>query len=564
MAMEAAQQMLLGGGVEWPSPDDSPPFWQRKPQWRLLAGGTIAGGAGRAAPVEPDAELLHIVHVTAEMAPLAKVGGLGDVVTGLARACLARGHCAEVMLPFYECLDCEEIVDLRSGAAFGTFHRGGHIHVNVSHGTVAGVPVTFLKPANNFFDGGRIYGGSYNETEAYLFFSRACLELMHVTGQHPDIIHIHEWHVCSLPLLYWDVYHHMGLQKPRLILTIHNMEHQGECRPEQLDMCGLHGASYLDPNKAIDDRTIGHNPERLSLLKGGIVYSNAVSTVSPTYAQETLCSGWLSNTLLKYCNKYSGVLNGIDMQLWDPEHDNDLPAPYSASNLVGKEVCKHYLQQGLGLDPCSLPPLNGSAASGSLSPVEKRVPLVICVTRLVAQKGVHLIRHAIFRTRELGGQFVLLGSSPVAHIQADFQRLSDELKGSGDVRILLTYSEPLSHLLFGAGDVILVPSMFEPCGLTQMIGMRYGTIPVVRRTGGLADTVQDVDSEAAAGSGNGFVFDGIDERSMDTALDRCLRYYQERPDWWSELTARVMGTDNSWNKSAGEYVSLYNSIRVRQ
>ncbi|GJP54396.1 hypothetical protein CLOM_g13488 [Closterium sp. NIES-68] len=567
----AAQQII------WPSPQEEPPFWMRWPtsEGHVAAAGVVSGGAaGDGVVGERDPERLHIVHVTAEMAPLAKVGGLGDVVTGLGRACLARGHTVEVMLPFYECLDTKQIANLQLKRSFGSYFKGDWVGVEAFSGEISGVPVVLLKPENHFFRGGRIYGGSYNELEAYLFFSRASLEFLQVTGAQPDVLHIHEWHTAAVALLYWDIYHQLNLQKPRLILTIHNMEHHGECRWEQLDMCGLDGQSYLDTEKAMDDRTVGHNPERLSMLKGGIVYSNTVTTVSPTYANETLCNGWLSNTLLKYRSKYFGVLNGIDTEMWDPQTDPHLPAHFSPTSLAGKMLCKHYVQRGLGLTPEITPEaaekLAAAASAGPVADSEltqlirgERSPLVVCVTRLVAQKGIHLIRHAIYQTHEYGGQFVLLGSSPDGRVQGDFVKIAEEFQEGGSVRLVLTYSESLAHQLFAAADMVLVPSMFEPCGLTQMIGMRYGTVPVVRRTGGLADTVFDVDDGGNTEKGNGFVFDGINEQALDSALSRAVKYYKDRPEWWQQLTSTVMSIDNSWNKAAKEYIALYDSIRVR-
>ncbi|CAI5531569.1 unnamed protein product [Closterium sp. Naga37s-1] len=507
----AAQQII------WPSPQEEPPFWMRWPTsegYVAASGVASSGSTGDGVVGERDSERLHIVHVTAEMAPLAKVGGLGDVVTGLGRACLARGHTVEVMLPFYECLDTKQIANLQLKRSFGSYFKGDWVGVEAFSGEISGVPVVLLKPENHFFRGGRIYGGSYNELEAYLFFSRASLEFLQVTGAQPDILHIHEWHTAAVALLYWDIYHQLNLQKPRLILTIHNMEHHGECRWEQLDMCGLDGQSYLDSEKAMDDRTVGHNPERLSMLKGGIVYSNIVTTVSPTYASETFCNGWLANTLLKYRTKYFGVLNGIDTEMWDPQTDPHLPAHFSPTSLAGKMLCKHYVQRGLGLTPEITPEAAEKlAADASAGPVAdsaltqlvtgERSPLVVCVTRLVAQKGIHLIRHAIYQTHKYGGQFILLGSSPDGRVQGDFVKIAEEFQDGGSVRLVLTYSESLAHQLFAAADMVLVPSMFEPCGLTQMIGMRYGTVPVVRRTGGLADTVFDVDDGGNKEKANG-------------------------------------------------------------
>ncbi|KAK9846522.1 hypothetical protein WJX81_005900 [Elliptochloris bilobata] len=540
----------LEAGIAWPVPGESPPFWERPARTAPLQRGQRANGVGAVR----DARRLHVVHMTAEMAPIAKVGGLGDVVTGLARACLLRGHTVEVMLPFYECLPKDQLEGLQHDCEFdcpkgrvtdGQMRTEG-LRTLAFRAKIDGVPVVLLRPdwgAGNLFRGSRIYGGSYNELEAYLYFSRACLEYLSASGRKPDIIHVHEWQLSAVPMLYWDSFHAAGLSKARVMLTIHNMDNSGECRQEEFAHTGLPGELFASVDKALDERTVGHNPERLCLMKGGIVYSNAVTTVSPTYAREALdggAAGWLRSTLARpeVRAKFQGVLNGIDTALWDPAVDHFLPAPYSAADPSGKALCKRYLQKGLGLE------------------VDACKPVVACVTRLVPQKGIHLIRHAVYRTLELGGQFVLLGSG---HADGDFRRMaSEEFRGSPATALLVMYSEAAAHLIYAAADVVLVPSLFEPCGLTQLIALRYGALPVVRATGGLADTVHDV---AKGGEdANGYTFTGVDEGSLNSALDRALTAFREQPQWWADLTQRNMLVDCSWERAAGAYVDIYNRL----
>ncbi|KDP46955.1 hypothetical protein JCGZ_07972 [Jatropha curcas] len=535
----------------WPSPDDEIPFWKRDfPSW----------DANPEVPTDivKDSNPMNIIHVTAEMAPIAKVGGLGDVVTGLARACLLRGHTVHIMLPFYECIQKQQISDLALVTTYNSYHDGNWVPTNAYRGVVSDIPVIFIEPSNEFFKGQQVYGGSYNELEAYLFFSRACLEWMQqVTEIQPDIIHVHEWQTGGLPLLYWDMYHYLSLKNPRVVLTIHNMEHYGECRKEQLSKSGLDGSIYATVEKAVDDRTIGHNPERLSLLKGGIVYSNAVVTVSPTYLKETLCSGWLSSTLITHRDKYFGILNGIDTAIWNPATDVFLPAKFNAQNLEGKKICKYYVQRGLGLAPKSI-------GAGNYVPDEMlKVPLVVCISRLVPQKGLHLITHAIKRVEELGGQMIILGNASDGQVKGEFKHLADLHFCGSSIRILLMYSEELSHMLYAAADIVLVPSIYEPCGLSQMLGMRYGAVPLVRKTGGLADTVFDMDDQSNHEIANGFVFEGIDEGSLNWALDRAFAYYRDKPNEWNRIVKKVIETDNSWHKTAGKYIETYDSVRVR-
>lgn len=498
---------------------------------------------------------MHIIHVSAEMAPLAKVGGLGDVVTGLARACLARGHVVEIMLPFYAAIpesaveglkhvmDC----DIPKARSQDGVLQHSSLRTSMFSGKIDGCDVLLVRPdwsASNLFQGDRIYGGSYNEIEAYLFFSRACLEFIKATGRRPDIIHAHEWQTAAVPMLFWE----MGTFQnypTRLALTIHNFGSPGECRQDEFAATGFAGEVFATVDKALDERTIGHNPERLCLLKGGIVYSTVVTTVSPSYAHETLhggAAGWLQSTLARpdIAAKYCGVLNGVDTVSWDPATDTVLPAQFSASAPQGKAICKKYLQMGMGMD------------------VDPNKPLVAVISRLVPQKGIHLIEHAVHRTLELGGQFIVLGSG---HADGGLRGLADnQLRDNSDAQFKFLYSERLARLIFAAADMFLVPSMFEPCGLTQMMALRYGAIPIVRRTGGLADTVFDVDVNPSLG--NGYVFEGIDGGAVNTALDRAIARYNDGQ--WTELQQKVMAESGCWGWDAApvtQYLQLYKQAR---
>ena len=565
----------LVNGINWPQPGggESPPFYERPARDSPFpvpgddndAANTTNGVPPTKSPTKP----LHIVHITAEMAPCAKVGGLGDVVTGLSKSCQDAGHHPEVILPYYECLPDSAVENLVFERAFdcpkGRVQDGvlqvSSLRTLAFTGTIEGVPVVLLRPdwdANNspLFRGTRIYGGSYNEAEAYLYFCRAALEFVVQSGRRPDIIHAHEWQASAVPMLFWDFFS-KALPEARPALTIHNMDNSGELRQDEFAATGVSGELYADINRALDERTIGHNPERLCLMKGGIVYSSFVTTVSPTYATETLtggAAGWLRSTLARpeVSSKYFGVLNGIDTEMWNPATDALLPACYSSLYPEGKALCKRYLQQGLGLE------------------VNPDKPLVAVISRLVPQKGIHLIEHSVGRTVSQGGQFVLLGSG---HADGGLKRMAEEqFSDNRDVHMMFGYSEALAHLIYGAADIFLVPSMFEPCGLTQMIALRYGAVPVVRSTGGLADTVRDVDNSGSGGNGNGsggggafalapngFVFDGIDAGSLESALDRALSMFSSRREEFAALQSRNLseGERWSWTAPAQSYIELY-------
>lgn len=301
------------------------------------------------------------------------------------------------------------------------------------------------------------------------------------------------------------------------------------------------------------------DPERLSLLKGGIIFSSAVTTVSPNYATETItggAAGWLQSTLARpdVSQKYFGVLNGIDTEMWNPSVDPLLPACFSADHPQGKALCKRYLQRGLGLEE------------------DPDKPMVAVISRLVPQKGIHLIEHAARRTLDLGGQFVLLGTG---HADGGLRGMADgHYKDDKNMKLMFMYSEALAHVMYAAADFFLVPSMYEPCGLTQLIALRYGAVPIVRATGGLADTVRDIDGhvqqqeygdEHVVGGGlspNGFVFYGTDAGSLDSALDRAFTMYTKEREAFDELSAMNLASGErwSWKAPAESYVALYRGV----
>ena len=539
--------------IRWPHPGENPPFWDREPYPAPLPSDDD--------PCVVCENPLHVVHVTAEMAPVAKVGGLGDVVTGLARAHLCQGHDVEVILPYYSSIEGKvdnlaHVMDFDVPKGSETEWDGVRetridmVSTSMFTGNIGGCNVILLRPAAkermNLFVGGKIYGGSYNELEAYLYFCRASLECLRATGRDPNVIHVHEWQCSAVAMLYWDLYHAQGmLRNAKVMLTIHNMDNTGECRQEEFIATGLNGEDFNTLEKAMDERTIGHNPERMCLLKGAIVYSNFVTTVSPTYAREALGGGggFLAKTLQQKRQLFAGVLNGVDEEIWDARVDPIIPSSFKPGAMEGKALCKKYVQMGLGMD------------------VNPDKPLVVCISRLVPQKGIELIKHAIPHTKDQGGQFVLLGSG---HSDPPFSAMAESVyKNDQDVKLLIFYSDPLSHLLYAAADIVLVPSMFEPCGLTQMIAMEYGALPLVRKTGGLADTVHDLDDHAVPEEKrNGFVFEGADTGDLERCMTRAFDKFKHQRDFWRATQEKVMTEDNTWEKAGQEYVRLYRAMQM--
>ncbi|XP_021889061.1 starch synthase 3, chloroplastic/amyloplastic [Carica papaya] len=458
----------------------------------------VLGGVAKEPP-------MHIVHIAVEMAPIAKVGGLGDVVTSLSRAVQDLNHNVNIILPKYDCLNLSNVKDFHYDRGF---HWSG-TEIKVWFGKVEGLSVYFLEPQNGLFSRGCVYGCG-DDGQRFGFFCHAALEFLQQGGFHPDIIHCHDWSSAPVAWLFKDYYMHYGLSKTRIVFTIHNLEF---------------GAP---------------------LIGKAMAYSDKATTVSHTYSKEVAGNP----AIAPHLHKFHGIVNGIDPDIWDPCNDKFIPVSYTSENVVeGKRAAKQALQQRLGLEISDL-------------------PLVGIITRLTHQKGIHLIKHAIWRTLERSGQVVLLGSAPDPRIQNDFVNLANQLHSShgGHARLCLTYDEPLSHLIYAGADFILVPSIFEPCGLTQLIAMRYGSIPVVRKTGGLYDTVFDVDhdkdrAEAQGLEPNGFNFDGADSAGVDYALNRAISAWYDSRDWFNSLCKKVMEQDWSWNRPALDYMELYHAAR---
>ncbi|KAL3700083.1 hypothetical protein R1sor_018105 [Riccia sorocarpa] len=492
----------------------------------------------------------HVVHIAAEMAPVAKVGGLGDVVTGLGRALQKKGHLVEIILPKYDCMDYSRIKNLKVLDVELYSYFDGQTHKNkIWLGIVEGLPVYFIEPHHpaKFFWRGQFYGEN-DDFKRFTYFCRAALEFLLQSGKRPDMIHTHDWQTAVVAPLYWDIYVPQGLDSARLAFTCHNFEYQGVDAPGALASCGLNVPQLHRPDRMQDN--FAH--DRVNLLKGGIVFSNVVTTVSPTYAQEVRSpegGRGLHLTLAQHLKKFFGVLNGIDDEAWNPATDPLLEYQFSADDLSGKYANKAALRARLGLAPAD---------------ASEDKPLVGCITRLVPQKGVHLIRHSIYRTLECGGQFILLGSSPVPNIQREFEGIARDFEQHPHIRLILKYDEALSHSIYAASDMFVIPSIFEPCGLTQMIAMRYGSIPIVRKTGGLNDSVFDADdSSYPEAKKNGFTFTAPNEGGLNFALDRAMSYYKTDRDWWQRLVSRAMKMDYSWNHSADEYIELYRQCLER-
>lgn len=496
---------------------------------------------------------MHIVHIASELAPLAKVGGLADVLLGLSREQSWKGHDVDIIIPKYDCMDSDQIRDMGIDYLdLMSFYQGEWFHNTIWIGWVENIKVYFIDPHHprHFFNRGCFYGCE-DDIERYLYFSRAAIEFLYKSSMTPDIIHIHDWQTAAIAPLYEEMYKPLGYNKSKLVFTIHNIEYQGKCSVLDLDRIGLNGPSFLTPEKMQDSAY----PQSINLLQGAIVYSDFVTTVSPNYAKEVKTpegGRGLEKIIIKYEDKFMGVLNGIDYSYWNPEIDKYLPAHYSAREMPASKKDRNTLDKKAFVK---------KTLRDKLMLSEDYKPLVGCITRLVPQKGIELIKHALKYVLAKGGQFVLLGSSPIPAINNEFHELKARYANHPDVYLMLYHQEEIAHMIFAASDMFIVPSLFEPCGLTQMIALKFGSVPIVRKTGGLADTIFDIDySDKPLDERNGYTFDVPDTAGIESALSRAIDCWFHDPDKWRKLMVNGMNIDFSWNLPADIYLSIYKKV----
>ena len=475
---------------------------------------------------------MKVLYAASEAVPFCKTGGLADVAGSLPPALAAQGVETAVILPLYRLVKerfadqltflCYDYVDL----------AWRHAYCGLFSLKKDGVTWYFLDN-EQYFGRPELYGCA-DDGERFGFFSRAVVKMLDHLDFWPDVIHCHDWQTALIPIyLKDDGVREERYRSVRTVLTIHNIEYQGRYDPYCLG--GLFG---LDRGW-VDDGTLLLDGD-LNLLKGAILTADAVNAVSPTYAQE-LKNPYFAHRMegiLTQCGyKLSGVLNGIDMKLYDPAADPRIAANYTAENISGKAADKAELQKALGLRP------------------EPETPIIAMVSRLVTHKGLDLIREVMGDIMELPVQFVLLGSGDAAY--EDFFRHAAE-RWPERMAIRLGYDEALSMAIYAGADLFLMPSRSEPCGLSQMIAMRYGTVPIVRETGGLKDTVQPY--EAWRDAGTGFTFANYSSADMLHVLREAAYLYKDYPDAFARLRRRAMERDFSWNRSAGDYLKIYAAV----
>lgn len=487
---------------------------------------------------------LYVIQISPEMAPVAKVGGLADVVFGLSRELMLRNNTVEIVLPKYDCLRYDHIYNLHP-----IYHDlwvpwwGGRIHCTVFYGEVYGRRCHFIEAhcRENYFNRGKIYGDR-DDVVRFAFFSRAAMEYLYKSGKNPEIIHCHDWPTALAPVFRYEIYQPLGMTHPRVCYTIHNFRHQGITGDYLLWATELGRIDhYMHPDRVRDNRS----HREMNCMKGGIVYSNFVTTVSPNHAGEAKHDQGhgLEHALFVHGGKFGGVVNGIDYEVWNPEVDRYIPVRYGQTTIEDKYQNKRALRERLWIK-------------------DDAQPIIAYVGRLDDQKGIELIRHALFYALRNSAQFVLLGTAPDPNIGAQFWHLKRQLNDNPNCHLELAFNEELSHLVYAGADLVVVPSRFEPCGLTQMVAMRYGTVPVVRSIGGLADTVFDKDhSSRPLHERNGYVFPDYSPQSLEWALHRAIRCYYDYPEHFRHLMVNGMRYDYSWNFPGQHYLNIYDYIR---
>ncbi|MFK8184743.1 MAG: glycogen synthase GlgA [Phormidesmis sp.] len=491
---------------------------------------------------------MYIVQIASECAPVIKAGGLGDVVYGLSREISSRGHCVEIVLPKYDCMRYDHVWGMHEAYRdLWVPWFDGVVHCSVQCGWVHGQLCFFIEPhsGDNFFNRGNYYG-NHDDQLRFAFFSKAALEFLLKSGKRPDVIHCHDWQTGLIPVMLYEMYGWHGMANQRVAYTIHNFKHQGVWGEEILTATGLNRPEYYFTPERLQDTG---NPLALNFMKGGIVYSNYVNTVSPHHAWEARFSDigcGLQSTLDVHQAKFGGILNGIDYSMWSPDVDPLLEPNYSISDFENKALNKKALRDRLLLDA-------------------NDKPIVAFIGRLDQQKGMHQVHHALYYCLEQGAQFVMLGSATEKGINDWFWKEKNYLNDNSDCHLEIGFSEELARLIYAAADIMIVPSNYEPCGLTQIISLKYGTVPVVRGVGGLANTIfdWDYDKDHDQKDRNGFVFYENDHVALESALTRALDLYKKEPALFEQLAKQGMDYDYSWKNPGDQYEGMYDHIRYK-
>lgn len=484
---------------------------------------------------------MRVLFASSEVYPLAKTGGLADVSAALPKALTALGVEMHLLLPGYpEAIEtaCNKTVEIE----LPDFMGAGPVRLIFARTPDSGIQ-TWLVDCPSLF---RRPGGPYQDQNGqdwpdnarrFALFSHVAAQLSR--GQllghwHADIVHANDWPTGLVPAILTDA----AGQRPATVFTIHNLAYQGLFPAALYSQLGL-------PDEAFNPDALEFHG-KISFLKAGIRYGDRLTTVSPTYAREILTAEYgcgLEGLLQRRVQDLVGILNGADYEIWDPERDVYLPNNFSSTNMAGKRACKIALLEEFGIK------------------ADLEVPLIVFVSRITDQKMADVVAGALPEVIGHGALCVLLGDGE-RHLEEQFAAAA--LRYPGRIAFRVGYEEPLAHRLMAGGDILLHPARYEPCGLTQLYAMRYGTIPVVRSTGGLRDTVVDATDDTLSGeTATGFVFEGATGNDMVHCVGRAVALYQQ-PMAWRKLQRQTMARDFSWAGPARQYLALYQSLVPRQ
>lgn len=471
--------------------------------------------------------------IAAELGPHAKAGGLADVIGALPQALARQGVEVSVILPGYRAL-IEKLPTIVAADDLAITMGGAREPYRILRADGAGGVAIYLIEHAGFFDRAGIYG----EREAYpdnnrrfIFFGRAAASAVELIG--PDVVHAHDWHAAPTTIaMRADAGLRARFAATKSVFTIHNAAYQGVIGPAEFPLLGIDPSWFTTEYLEFWGNA--------NLMKGAIVMADGVSTVSPTYAYEiahdaTLGCG-LDDVLRAKGERFVGILNGADYSEWNPARDPLIPKPYSPRERANKKLCLDLLREDLKLaHPAKAQP----------------APMIGMVTRMTAQKGLDLLAEALDAIMELGVQLVMLSSGDPA-LERIF--LEAERRYPDRMRVMLGFDDAMAHRIQAAANIFLMPSQFEPCGLTQMYALKYGTVPVVRATGGLRDTITEFDPKTT--TGNGFLFTPYTAEALIGAIERAIAVYR-RPNQWSRLMGNCFKSDFSWDRAAREYVEWF-------
>ena len=474
-----------------------------------------------------------VAFIGSECYPFVKTGGLGDVMSALPKS-LAKLNCdVKVIIPRYKCIPqkFQEKMEYKGSFSMDLCADGKQYYVGIMEYQEDGVVYDFIDN-DEFFSWGNPYTNLIDDIPKFCYFGKAALAALNYLDWTPDVVHCHDWQAALVPLYLRTCFKDSNVGRASCVLTIHNLRFQGIYDRKTIQYwSGL-------PDYVFNKDCLTQNWLDANMLKGGITYSNVVTTVSNTYAGEIQTEEYgegLEEHLRYHHNKLVGIVNGIDTDIWNPATDKLLAAPYDSQNVIeNKKANKKALQESLGLQ------------------VDDHKIVIGLISRLTNQKGLDLVNNVIPHIMDEHTQVVVLGTGDAEYEDA-FRYYENAYKGNFCAYI--AYNENVAHNIYAGCDALLVPSRFEPCGLTQLISMRYGSVPIVRETGGLKDTVQPYN--LFDNTGNGFTFDRYESGLLYDAINRAKTLYFENRPYWDDMVVRNMNKDVSWEQSAKHYKDMY-------